>query len=575
MLRHLHIENYTIIDSLDLEFRPGLNLLTGETGSGKSIVVDAVELLLGGKASSDLIRSGAERAQISGVFAPGLSSSASGTKAAAAPWKRLRALLGESGIEMEEDEELIVQRDILVGGKSRAFVNHHPATVSLLKAVALYLAEVHGQNEQQELFSPAAQLEMLDRFGGLTALATTVREQFSLWKELRERQQALTERRQERLRQMDLWQFQKREIGQAALIRGEDQQLEQEKLLLTHSARIHSNLAAAYDTLYDASNSASAGMASAGRNLEEVAAFDPSLQPLIESLQSARASVEDVALSLRDRLSRLETSPERLEQVEDRLESLDRLKRKYGPSLDDVIRYEGEISTELQDAESSEAQGEELERKVTAALAAYSKKAEELSSRRKESAQELKREIEKELHALAMAGTVFEARLESFTDPERWSGAGIDQIEFLLSPNPGEPLRPLARIASGGEVSRIMLALETATDARRGAGGRDHTLIFDEVDTGIGGRAAETVGSKLRRLGEGRQVLCVTHLPQIASFAHHHFRVEKSEQNGRTVTRVEYLKKSERAAELARMLGGSRITDAVLKHAEQLLKSNS
>lgn len=571
MLRHLHIENYTIIQSLDLEFRPGLNVLTGETGSGKSIVVDAVELLLGGKASTDLIRSGSERARISGVFSAGPSSA----KASTAQWKRLRALLDESGIELEEGEELIVQRDITAGGKSRVFVNHLPATAGLLKAVAPYLAEVHGQNEQQEFFSPAAQLEMLDRFGGLAPLASQVRERFAEWRDLRERKENLAQRQRERLRQLDLWLFQKREIEQAALIPGEDQQLENEKQILAHASRIHASLASAFDLLYDASGSATAAIASACRSLEEVTAFDASLGPLVENLRSAQSTADDVALTLRDRLSAFDVSPRRLEEVEDRLALLDRLKRKYGNTLDEVIRYFGRISADVREAESTEALGEELEKKMAASAAGYKKSAEELSSKRRAASAELKREMEKELKALAMAGTVFEARLESSGEEGHWAASGVDRAEYLISPNPGEPLRPLNRIASGGEISRIMLALETAIDARRGSGGREHTLIFDEVDTGIGGLAAETVGKKLRQLGEGRQVLCVTHLPQIASFAHQHYRVEKSESAGRTVTRVEYLPKSERAEELARMLSGSKITDAVLKHAEQLLKANS
>ena len=578
MLRHLHIENYTLIDHRDLEFHPGFNLLTGETGSGKSIVVDAVELLLGGKASADLIRSGSERARISGAFShPPASSETSPSQ-----WTRLRELLAEAGMELEAGDDLIVQRDILSGGKSRIFVNHQPATAGLLKTMALYLAEVHGQNEQQELFTPGAQLQMLDRFGGLAALAATVREHFGLWKTFREQRQSLALRQQERLRQMDLWKFQEREIEQSAILTGEDQRLEEEKLLLTHAARIHANVAAAYDLLYDSSTSATASLATACRKLEEVAPFDASLKPLLESLRSAQVSVEDGALSLRNRLSQLDSSPNRLEEVENRLALLDRLKRKYGPTLEDVMRYWEQVSVELREVETSEALSASLENKVKEAAAAYGKSAGELSVRRGEAAKGLKADIETELKALAMSGTVFEARLTSAAldegppeGQEGWAGSGIDRVDFLISPNPGEPLRPLARIASGGEISRIMLALETVTDARRGAGDRDHTLVFDEVDAGIGGRAAEMVGRKLRQLGERRQVLCVTHLPQIVSFAHHHFRVEKSDRNGRTVTQVRYLEKSERAEELARMLSGSRITDAVMKHAEQLLKTNS
>jgi len=592
MLRHLHIENYALIDHLDQEFYPGFNLLTGETGSGKSIVVDAVTLLLGGRASSEVIRSGAERARISGMFSPS-------SKAASVEWQALGQLLAEAGLDSERNltpegserqggrreqspqwswdgnEELIVQRDILPGGKSRVFVNHQLATAALLKAMAPYLAEVHGQNEQQELFLPSAQLEMLDRFGGFADLSCAVGEAYRLWKSLRERQEDLARRQEERLRQLDLLKFQEREIREARVRTDEDRRLEEEKLLLVNAARIQSSLASAYDLLYDSSASAAASLHSARRHLEAISPLDASLKPLLEGLAEAKVSIEDAALSLRDRLSGLETSPQRLEEVENRLAALDRLKRKYGPALEDVIQFGERVAAELREAESNEALGASLENQVKEAAAAYRKSAGELSRRRAEAARELQGDLEKELKGLAMAGTVFEARLTSAAAPEEWARAGMDRAEFLNSPNPGEPLRPLARIASGGEVSRVMLAIETIADTRRGSGGRDHTLVFDEVDAGIGGRAAETVGRKLRQLGERRQVLCVTHLPQIASFAQHHFRVEKGERNGRTVTRLQHLEKSERTQELARMLSGSRVTDAVMKHAEQLLKANS
>ena len=364
MLQHLHIENYALIDTLDLEFRPGFNLLTGETGSGKSIVVEALGLLLGEKASSELIRSGAQRARITGVFgpaAPGLPSEAS-SRGATSRWAGLLAVLAESGFEVPEDpgeEDLVLQRDILPGGKSRVFVNHQPATVGLAKSIAPYLAEVHGQNEQQELFSPAAQLQMLDRFGGLAAMAAEARERFTRWKQLRARQQDLARRRQERVRQMELWQFQKREIEEAGITPGsdladrkEDQRLEAEKLRLAHAARIEARLAACYDLLYDAAGSATASVASAHRSLEEVAPYDAALAPLVEALASAKVSIEDVALAVRDHLSRLDQSPGRLEEVENRLALLDRLKRKYGPTLEDVARHGGEVSKHLGEAES-------------------------------------------------------------------------------------------------------------------------------------------------------------------------------------------------------------------------------
>ena len=570
MLRHLHIEDYALIDSLDIEFRPGFNSLTGETGSGKSIVVDAVGLLLGEKASSEMIRSGAERARITGVFVP-----ASLRKETPGRWERLRSLLAASGVEMPDPEDLILQRDTLPGGKSRVLVSHQPATVGLLKTMAPLLAEVHGQNEQQELFSPGTQLEILDRFGGLTSLASTVRKHFERWKELRARQENLLRTHEERLRQLDLWQFQQREIEQAGLVAEEDQRLEEEKQVLAHAARIQASLASAYDRLYDSAQSSVASLSSASRSLEEVSPYDLSLKPLLESLLAAKVSAEDVALSLRDYLFRLEASPGRLEEVENRLALLDRLKRKYGPALEDVIRYGEQVAAQIRGAESGEQLSQVLEGQLEQAARAYESAAREISQGRAEAARQLQQAVEKELKALAMKGTAFEARLTTTSAPEDWRTSGMDRAEFLISPNPGEPLRPLARIASGGEISRVMLALETAVDARADSRDAGHTLIFDEVDVGIGGRAAETVGQKLRQLGQRRQVLCVTHLPQIASFAEHHFRVEKIERNGRTVTRVQYLEGKERVEELARMLSGSRITEAVLKHAGQMLQANS
>jgi len=594
MLRQLHIEDYALIDRLEIEFHPGLNLLTGETGSGKSIVVDAVGLLLGDKASADTIRSGAERARIIGVFC-GVScagrppapiakkSSDDGRKAAPKPpvarlqsqWSQVSRLLDESGIELADGEDLILQRDILPAGRSRIFINNQPATVGLLKILGPYLGEVHGQNEQQQLFEAGAQLDLLDRFGKLMDSVHTVSERFAEWKELRERADQLKRANQEWSRQRDLWHFQKREIEQAAIVEGEEERLEEEKKLLAHADRIQSRLASCYDLLYDSQNSAVASIGAAQRQLTEVASVDPAVQPLVETLSTAKASVEDLALSVRDRLARLDASPARLEEVESRLAHLDRLKRKYAASLGEILKYWNELCQRIEQMESGDALSQKLEEQVRASARQYEDASTALSSNRAEAAKDLKRAVEKELGALAMAGTIFEARLQTSIAEDRWRPTGIDAVEFLLSPNPGEPLRPLARIASGGETSRIMLALETVIATQPTAWRADHALVFDEVDTGIGGRAAETVGRKLRQLGESRQVLCVTHLPQIASFAHHHFRVEKRIQGSRTVTDAQYLKEDERRTELARMLSGSQITPAGLEHARQLLKANA
>jgi DNA repair protein RecN (Recombination protein N) len=600
MLRHLHIEDYALIDRLDIELHPGLNLLTGETGSGKSIVVDAVGLLLGEKASPETIRAGAERARISGIFSPEAEQvsakpakasprkkaphnsqplSGNGRQLAASHWQRISSHLEEAGIEAASADglagELIVQRDILAAGRSRIFINSQPASIALLKNLVPLLAEVHGQNEQQTLFEAATQLEALDRFGGLQDQALTVGELFKNWTSLQRETDSLRAKSREWLRQRDLWQFQRREIEQAAITEGEETQLEEEKRLLAHAERIQTRLSSCYDLLYDSPSSAASSLASAQRRLEEIAAFDERLRPLAESLLSAKVSVEDLALAVRDRLSHLDAAPGRLEDVEERLALFDKLKRKYGPTMADVLRYCQQVSSELEQAESSDARLQELERQTATAKKEYVRAAQVLSTKRAKAAQELKRAVEKELQALAMSGTIFEASAHSGSNEAEWRATGMDQVEFLISPNPGEPLRPLARIASGGETSRIMLALETVIASHSSGADIAPALIFDEVDTGIGGRAAEAVGRRLRLLGETRQVLCVTHLPQIASFAHHHFRVEKRQQSGRTVTVVDHMDAPKRKAELARMLSGSQITAAVLDHAEQLLKANA
>lgn len=616
MLRQLQIENYALIARLELEFSAGLNVLTGETGSGKSIVVEAVGLLLGDKGSAEQIRSGAERARLTGTFSP--EQQLLGQPAAGQPsdarWQNLLARLNEGGIEVAPGDDLIIQRELIAsssGGpagssssaalRSRLFINNQPATLALVRQLAALLAEIHGQNEQQELFQPSVQLEILDRFAALDELRGQVRELFEAWREARRQWETLRTEQQEWLRQLDLWKFQRREIDAAELSRefdhALDQKLEDEKRVLAHAERIRSRLAATYDLLYDAEHSASAIIASAERQLSDAAAYDTALGPVAELLLSAKAQVEDAALSVRDRLSHLDASPGRLEEVESRLATLDKLKRKYGPTLSDVMKYGDEIGQQIAQAEGGEDRIEQLEQQTKAAAVEYQKAASALSTARRKAAVELRRAVESELHDLAMAGTQFEAKLTAVASDAEWRATGLDRVEFLLSPNAGEPLAPLDKIASGGEVSRVMLALETViasqppasqkpNDKSKPAGRNGkkaastistprHPLIFDEVDSGIGGRAAETVGRKLRALGESRQVLCVTHLPQIASFAHHHFRVEKLEQDGRTVTRVEQLNAAGRREELARMLGGTQITPALRKHAEQLLKTNA
>lgn len=558
MLENLHIENYALISKLSIEFGPGLNLLTGETGSGKSIVVDALGLLLGGKGSPDLIRAGAERATIVGSFS------------ADPKWEEPAKAMG---LPIEGDG-MLLKRELQISGKTRAFLNDHPITVGALRALARWLPEIHGQNEQQELYSAAVRLEMLDRVptksNNQDSHIISVAAAYTAWRTVGERLAALTRDEQEKLRLTDLWGFQKNEIEAAAPRPGEDAQLEAEKQVLANATRIHAALETAHQQLYEAPGAAASSVAAALKALEEVARFDPLLQPVCDELRSARVTIQEAAFTARGRMERMNANPHRLEQLEERLAALDRLKRKYGPGLAEVSAHLEKITRQLAELESSEELAREAARELETARARYQEAAAKLSARRKETAHRLEKTVQKVLGELAMEGTRFQVEFESTAGKEEdWRPTGTDLIDFLISPNPGEPLRRLEDIASGGELSRLMLALKLSV----GDPALGKTMVFDEVDSGIGGRVAETLGRKLKALAASHQVLCVTHLPQIAAFADRHYFVEKHEEGGRTVTSVRLLKESERPAELARMLSGSRITDAVLTHAGEMLKA--
>ena len=552
MLQSLHIENYALIAKLSIDFGSGLNLLTGETGSGKSIVVDALGLLLGDKGSADLIRAGAERAVVSGVFS-------------------VRRNLEELGFAANGDE-VVIRRELNASGKTRVFVNDRPATVASLRSLAPWLAEIHGQNEQQELFSAATQLEMLDRAAQSASDLAVVAAAYQRWRAARERLESLNMQEQDKLRLADQWSFQKKEIESVGPKLGEDTDLEAEKRLLANAGRIHTALSTAYESLYDAPGAAAASVAVALKALEDVATFDPTLDPVCAELRTAKVAIEENSFTLRDRIAHLNADPKRLDQLEDRLAALDRLKRKYGPGLGEVIAHLEKVVQQLADLESSEELAVEAEKELAATGDAYRAAAAKLSERRKDAAKRLEKAVQKNLAELAMEGTRFRVRFiepSEMSDQGAWRANGTDRVEFLISPNPGEPLHLLKDTASGGELSRLMLALELAV----GVGGRGGTLVFDEVDAGIGGRVAETVGRKLKTLAAAHQVLCVTHLPQVAAFAAGHYSVEKRGEGGRTVTMVRLLDDAERPAEIARMLGGARVSDAALAHAADLLKT--
>ena len=559
MLVDLLVENYAVIERLRVRFHSGLNLLTGETGSGKSIVVGALGLLFGGRASADVVRSGAERARVSGIF----------EVPADAGFSRL---LEAAGVEAE-DGELLIEREIQAAGKSRAFAGSRPATAALLRDLAPFLGDIHGQHDQQRLFSADAQMEMLDAFGGADELLEETAAVFRQWRSAGQQLAELEKSEQERLRLADLWSFQRKEIESASPAPGEDAALNNERRVLQNVARLQENTTSAYDTLYESAGSALTQIRQAYRSLEEICEIDPSLETVRDSLKPAEITVEEAAHELRHYLGRLDADPGRLEEVETRLATLDKLKRKYGATLEEVLSFLGEVRGHLEAMESAEERREALRKEQAKLAEAYESATARLTTSRREAARKLERRLETELKSLAMERTVFRIAIA----PVSWSARGADSVRFLVSPNPGEEPRPLEKVASGGELSRIALALKTCVAITPKIRGRarqaPHTLVFDEIDSGVGGSAAETLGRRLRQLGGASQVLCVTHLPQIAGFAEHHYLVEKREVKGRTVASIQELTGEARTREIGRMLSGQRLTPEALRHAEQLIKT--
>jgi len=557
VLVELAVENYAVIEKVRVRFHSGLNLLTGETGSGKSIVVDALGLLLGGRASPEMVRTGAPRARVSGIFEVSDSPA-------------LARLLEDTGIEIE-DRELLIEREIQPGGKSRAFVCNRPATAALLRDLAVHLADIHGQHDQQQLFSPAVQCDMLDAFAGAGDLASQVSEAFQAWKRAAMERDELDRGAQEKLRLADLWAFQRKEIENVAPKPGEDAELENERRVLRNVVRLQELAGGAYATLYEDPESTSAQVGTIAKRLEELARIDEGAREMLAQLQPATIALQETAHSLRHYLGKLEADPGRLDEVEDRLAALEKLKRKYGASLEQVLAFLEEVRTNLAAVETADDRRNTLQKAVADLAQSYEIVAQKLSSRRKEAALRLGQSVEKELGALAMEKTRVAIRVERM-EPAEWSGRGTDSVAFLIAPNVGEELKPLDKIASGGELSRVALALKTCTTPTSRKTVSPRTLVFDEVDAGVGGGAAEAVGRRLKKLSAANQVICVTHLPQIAGFADHHYFVEKHSDRGRTVASIEELAPEARTREIGRMLSGERITQEALRHAEQLLK---
>lgn len=557
MLDTLQIENYALIEQLTIEFAPGFNVLTGETGSGKSIIVDALGLLLGERAEAGAVRAGASQATVTGSFATPFASTAE-----AAAWCE------ENGLAAVEDP-LMLRREVSPG-RSRAFVDHQLASLALLRQLARRLGEIHSQNEALAAFTPAAQLALLDRFAGLETGA--VGAAFRSWRAASEALAELQSQERVRLQQADLWRFQAQEIDAVRPRAGEDAALEQERLVLAHAERIVSAAQAAYAALYDSELAAATQIKAALRQVQEWERYQPEVGELGKRLEGLRAEASDVAEQIRDLSEKIEASPARLAQVEERLAALERLRRKYGTSLEAVIAHRASVGEQLEALEGATLQAAEAA--AEAAASEYQSAAAELGKARRGAARRLAKALTHEVAELAMT-----LRFDvEFADACAWGASGCDQIRFLASLNAGEPLRPLADIASGGELSRLLLGLHLVVERQAKTGGRGapaRTLVLDEIDAGIGGRAAEAVGRKLKQLGTHFQVLCVTHLAQIASFADHHLQVEKSTERGRTRTAVAPLGGAERAAEIARMLAGKSEDPTALQHARELLAQSA
>jgi DNA repair protein RecN (Recombination protein N) len=537
MLRYLNIRNLAVIESLEVSFQPGLNVITGETGAGKSIVVGAVGLLLGDRASADIVRTGEETAVVQAVFE-------------------------------HDGREVIVRREVTAQGRSRSFLDGQLVTAGSLKELGVSLVDLHGQHEHQALLNPDVHLDLLDRFAGLGAERAAVEQAHAEWSALRADLAAARARERDRDARAEFLRFQQGEIDRVAPRAAEDDELAAERVLLANAEKLRRLCDEAYGRLYDDDSSALSSLAAVWKRVAELRDLDPRFAPYIEGRETVEAQLGELATFLREYGTHIEAAPERLQELEERLASIERLKRKYGPTLADVLERRSRCAVELAALDSSAETIAGLERRLASAGEAYLTAATALSAKRRRRARDFSKALEGELGSLAMGGTRFEVRFDADeAGEERWTARGVDVAEFFVSPNPGEDVRPLARIVSGGELSRVMLALKTlATTDSPGK-----TLVFDEVDAGIGGRVADIVGQRLQSLGRVFQVLCITHLPQIAVCGQSHYRVAKLERAGRTHTTVEALWGPARIDELARMIAGSVVTEGARSTAREML----
>jgi DNA repair protein RecN (Recombination protein N) len=547
MLKELRIKNLAIIDDLKIRFETGLNVLTGETGAGKSIIVDALGLALGERAQTGMIKSGKDEASVEAFF-----------EVSGHPMLREMGIISEDGI--------VIRRNISSAGKSRAYINDSLVNIQSLSAIGKTLVDMHGQHEHQSLLSTDNQRTLLDFYGKLHDKRAEVEAVFHKVQSLKRELGKLKENVKERMQRIDLLSFQINEIDSASLKKGEKEALEEERVILFNLNKLNELVETAYTLLYASEGACTEQLASVISKLREMSAIDPNINETLGLLESAKPLLEDGALSLRGFKEKYDLDPKRLEAIEERLETIKKLEKKYGDGADSIINYRDEAEKELSNLKHSDEEIDTLECRLREKEEELMDAAVNLSEKRKQAAKDISKAAEKILKELAFEKAEF--RVDVTASP--LSSTGIDTIEFLFSANPGEPLKPLARVASGGELSRIMLALKNILADVDSI----PVLIFDEVDAGIGGRTAESVGMKLKRLSKAHQVICITHLPQIASAADFHIMTEKSQKKDSTSVKIKELTPDERMAEIARMLSG-KITEVSLKHAGELLDRRS
>ncbi len=543
MLRFLSIRHLAVIDQLEIDLEPGLTVLTGETGAGKSMLVEALDLLVGGRASADLVRTGEDTATVQAIF------------------------------EWADGRESIVRREVSAQGRSRAFIDDALATTTALRDFGGGLVDLHGQHEHQALLNPDAHGPLLDENLGAPELLASVAERFAAWREARAALDRTQLSEREKAARIELINFQLGDIDKVAPKPGEDEQLVGERVMLANADRLSRLSTEAYAALYESEHAALAALATVWKRVADLAELDPNARVYLDQRDDVKSRLEDLAFFLRGYATELDASPARLQDVEDRLAMLERLKRKHGPALSDVIDRRNALKAELDALGASEAQASLLALRAADAAEAFVVVARQLSATRRKVAASLGRRLETALASLAMPKCRVDIRTATYErDESRWTGRGIDDVEFYLSPNPGEELRPLAKIASGGELSRVMLALHgLSAGAAERAGDVVRTLVFDEVDAGIGGEAADAVGAELQQLASRCQVLCITHLPQIAARGDAHLVIDKQVKAGRTLTTATRLDRSGREQELARMIAGAAISPTVVASAREML----